>query len=357
MKSMQMTTEFFLIRALGDDNVDSAIESLLRCGGDRFDGVKINVVEECETREVTLNRIAELRDTDKDCFIFVDDIRFEGDWWTALESAEVDGDIVGFSMVDPKNRRLQDFGYDFILLDGRLTYRGLHKHSDPKKLNLPACRQCDSVCGCCMWIRKEVFDAVSQFPEEGCNRWGEMLFSHLAKKKGFRTVVLSHHLKHYGTSTKNTGNAVLSSPSWLIERELWEQVAEKFLDDVVPSKQVVRRVGLDLEQLISSAQRIMLYGCGTVAELIGESLAANQEFTVVSALPEEVGLRFLDRVVQPLSECNLDEWELILITPIGYRHVLEPLFKKNERARLVFLAETSGLHEVTYSIDHSSAER
>jgi len=349
---MNRTTEFFLIRALGGDNVDETIESFLRWGGDRLHRVKINIVDECETREVTLNKIAELRDKAKDCLIFVDDIRFEGDWWSALESAEVDADIVGFSMVDPKTGKLQDFGYDFILLDGRLTYRGLHKHSDPKKLNLPDCRQCDSVCGCCMWIRKEVFDAVSQFPEEGCNRWGEMLFSHLAKRKGFRTVVLAHHLKHYGTSTKNTGDAVLSSPSWLVERELWEQVAHKFFYDVIPSGRVSRLFESELEQVISAASKIMIYGCGTVAELIGERLLANKQFTVVSALPEEVGVRFLDRVVQPLSECNSDEWELILVTPIGYRHVLEPMFEKDERGQLIFLRETCSSSEIIYSIDH-----
>lgn len=141
VKPLHKTTEFFLIRASGGDNVDSAIESFLRSGGDRVDGVRIENVEECESREVALNCIAESRNNEKDCFIFVDDIRFEGDWLSSLKSAEHGGDIVGFSMVDPKTARLQDFGYDFNSLDGRLTYRGKHKHSDPETLTLVGSRE------------------------------------------------------------------------------------------------------------------------------------------------------------------------------------------------------------------------
>ena len=151
------------------------------------------------------------------------------------------------------------------------------------------------------------------------------------------------------------GDVVLSSPSWLIERGLWEQAAQIFLDDVVPSKQIVRLFDLGLEQIISAAEKIMMYGCGTVAELIGESLLVNKEFTVVSALPEEVGLRFLDRVVQPLRGCTLSEWDLILITPIGYRHVIEPMFKIDAQVRLIFLRETCSSNELIYSVDNSGS--
>ena len=351
MKTLQGTTEFFLIRALGGDNVDVAIESFRRTGGDRLRECKINVVDEDESRESTLNKIASQRDRQKHCFVFVDDIRFEGDWLSALEHGELNGDIVGFSMVDPKSGYLQDFGYDFVSLDSRLTYRGLHKHADPSELNLEASRECDAICGCCMWIRREVFEAVPIFPEQGNNRWGEMLFSHLAVKKGFKTVVLSHHLKHLGTSTKNTGNTVLSSPSWLVERTLWTKVAHECLSEVKPRAKIVRSVDPTLERLVSQSDKTLVYGCGTVAEFLVRHLLNEKNYTVVSALSEEVGLEFLGRKIQSLDNSCVSEYSLILITPIGYRHIIEPMFKREARSQLLFVSEKESDDEIVYSIE------
>lgn len=225
---LNMEPQFFMINALTELNSKECLSSFFQTSGLNLRHDDIHIVKERETREITLNHILNIRDTSRDLFVFVDDIRFKEGWWQALQEATEVGDIIGFSMTDPRTQLLQDFGYDIVKIDSQLTYQGLYKHYDPNSLNLPPYRECSSVCGCAMWIRSDVLNAVGKFPLEGKNRWGELLFCAQAKKLGYQTVVTSQHLEHYGTSTKQKTDKKLSSLSWLIERDLWEKVAQKF---------------------------------------------------------------------------------------------------------------------------------
>mgnify|MGYP001773823985 CR=1 FL=1 len=321
--NLETSTQFFMIRALPEPNAQECLitfyESIdFNCG-------EIKIVDEKETREETLNHILKARDKDRNLFIFVDDIRFKPGWWQALSNASEDGDIVGFSMIDPQTGLLQDFGYDFVTIDNQLTYRGLHKHCSPNSVNFPKSRECSSVCGCAMWIRKDVFHHVSEFPLDGQNRWGEMLFSVQAKRNGFKTVVVSSHLDHYGTSTKNKADAKLSSLSWLIERDLWNQAATLYLNEVEISESIIRKLSDRLLEMITSSDRVVIYGCGTVADFICNNLF-NKDFYVVAGLTEEIGEIFLGNQIQDVNKFKYEKNDLVIVTPIGYKDKIEPFF-------------------------------
>ena len=212
-------TQFFMIEAHGGQFKKNTLNSFINtCKKIKIDDIKI--FKEKKSREVTLNSILKNRDINKDILIFVDDIIFLKGWHKSLNKNAKDGRIIGFSMLKEDGKLIQDFGYDLIEIDGALSSQALHRDKLLTKKKLPPFRKCSAVCGCAMWISKTVLDEVKQFPLEGKNRWGEMIYSHLARRKGFKTIVLSSHLIHLGTSTKLQKDPLLSSNSWLIEKDV-----------------------------------------------------------------------------------------------------------------------------------------
>ena len=327
--------QFFMIRALPDPNAKECLSTFYGTIGFDISENEIKIIDEKETREETLNYILTVRDKARDLFVFVDDIRFRQGWWQALNEASLVGDIVGFSMIDPKTGLLQDFGYDFVTIDSNLTYQGLYKHCDPDSVKFPRHRECSAVCGCAMWIRKDVLHAVPEVPLEGQNRWGELLFSAQAKKCGFKTVVSAKHLDHFGTSTKNKADIKLSSLSWLVERELWQKAAETYLKEVEITQRISRKLSARFQKTISASGRILIYGCGTIADFIGRKLSG-KEFHIVAGLAEEIGKKFLGVEILDVREFEYNADDLVIITPIGYRGKIEPLFSEC-CARLVWI--------------------
>ena len=212
-------TQIFMIEALGGVYKKKSLKSFSSTF-QQFNPKDICIIKEKKTREATLNVILKKRDKNMNLFVFVDDIIFLPGWNKSLDKKINDELIIGFSMLKPEGKIIQDFGYDFIELDGNMSYSGLHKGLLLKKKKLPHFRKCSAICGCAMWIGKSVLDKVKEFPLEGNNRWGEIIYSSIAKRKGFQTIVLSSHLIHYGTSTKIKKDTLLSSNSRLIERRM-----------------------------------------------------------------------------------------------------------------------------------------
>ena len=147
MADFQSSTDVFMIRALPPPSAAESLASFFGTAKGEWSIDQITVVDELGSREATLNAILARRNRDRDLFVFVDDIRFTPHWLEDLSPARNFGDVVGFSMVDPQTGRLQDFGYDFVEIDGVLTYRGLFKHSRPEDVQCLGYRECASVCG------------------------------------------------------------------------------------------------------------------------------------------------------------------------------------------------------------------
>jgi len=331
---MHPNIELFFIKTLPDEYLERTLETLKSTVIDKSFLKDYIVVEELSTREQTLNNIIKIRNKKKDTLIIADDILFRDGWLEALEKSYQNGDIIGFSMIDAKKGLLQDFGYDFIKIDGKLSYQGLYKHESLDNFNLPTYRYCDSVTGCAMLVKSHVFDIVAEFPQEGSNRWGEMIFSHLAAKQGLKTIVLSAHLEHYGISTKQKDSVKESSLSWLVERGLWDYAVEKHLLDVTPIKSVFTIVDEKLKDKIEESKNLLIYGCGVNADKI-ISILNIKKYIVCSDLPEEIGRTFHGKCVMDVKLVNFELFDNVLITPIGYDEDILPKFTNFKMKKLL----------------------
>lgn len=330
-------TEYFLIKTtLGAPNKDTEDSFFRTIPSTKR--IKVKTIIENDCREATLNQILKLRNPEKNLFIFVDDIIFRRGWFESLEQHVARELIIGFSMLHPHTNKLQDFGYDFITIDGQLSVEGLHKNQDIGSLSLLNSRECSAVCGCAMWISKEVLSVVKAFRKEGMNRWEELIFTHEAYRSGFKCKVLSSHLFHFGTSTKVSNDVKLGSISWLIERHMWREVVNKFLYDAVPKKKIIREISPALRNYIHSKNKIILYGCGTIADFIFNNIEGTSvEF--VSNLKEEIGCCFNGKRVKAIGDLIDIKFDAILITAIGYEEQIMPALSELFSEKVEPLAE------------------
>ncbi len=318
---------FYLINAQSSQDVERTLNSFYKTTRMSGKHLHVNVVEEKRTREYTLNHILENHPDTRDLLIFVDDIIFTEKWLQSLANNYENGDIIGFAMVHPESKKLQDFGYDFVTLNNHLTYEGKYKGRDSSTIDLEAWRECDAITGCVMFIKAEVLKLVKKFPVEGRNRIGELLYSHIARQHQKKTIVLGHSLFHFGTSTKQSSDPKLGSISWKGEKEIWDSVVKQFLSDVRPSLNYVASVGAELQLEIESKERVMMYGCGTVAAEILKSINSSN-IVVVSGLIDEIGTRFFGYDVFDVARHDVMDYDLVIISPVGHeRDILDSYYQ------------------------------
>ncbi len=342
-------TQFFMIESHGGKFKKKTLESFSLTTKE----IKISdivIIKEKKTRENTLNFILKKRDISKDLFIFVDDLIFLKDWYKSLDQNIRDGVIIGFSMLNKDGKTIQDFGYDLIKLDDKLSSRGLFRGERLSQKKLPKSRICAAVCGCAMWISKKVLNHVKFFPLEGQNRWGEMIFSNLAKKKGFETIVLSSHLIHYGSSTKIDKNPILSSDSWLIEKKMWNKVSSIFFNDISVSKSMYSRFSKEFISKINSSQSLLVYGCGTISEYVTNNILKNKKFHYASVLPEEIGKKINNKVIKNFNKINLKEYDKIFISSVGYENKILKFVPQKFRNKIICIKKSHSYKYINYSL-------
>lgn len=343
-------TQFFMIQAHGGKFKKNTLLSFINT----FKKVKIeeiNIFKEKKSREHTLNSILKNRDKEKNIFIFVDDIIFLNGWHKSLNKNAKDGTIVGFSMLKADGKLIQDFGYDLIELDDSLSSKALYRDELLTKKKLPPFRQCSAVCGCAMWISKTVLNEVKKFPLEGKNRWGEMIYSNLARRKGFKTIVLSSHLIHLGTSTKLNKDPLLSSNSWLIEKDMWNKISLKFLKDAPISKKLKSRFSPQFIDLIKNSKKLLIYGCGTVSNYISKNFITNKtKIDYVSTLSEEIGQKFYNKTIKDLNKINFVDYDRIFISAIGYEKKIIDKIPEETRHKIITIKKSVKKNNINFEI-------
>lgn len=329
--------ETFLIQSLGGEYTRKTIKSFLISTGFQNNYKKdINIIKEESSRESTLNKILLSRNKNLDLLIFVDDIEFRENWYKNLNKYKVKGDIIGFSMLKPDKKTIQDFGYDFASIDGNITYKGMHKNELINKVKIEPYRECSAVCGCLMFIKKQVLNKIDHFPF-GYNRWSELLFCNLARKEGFKTIVLKSKCIHLGISTKNNKNINLSSVSWTIEKELWEITKKDNLINVeipIDDKfKYSRKIDNKLFRKLSTSSKILFYGCGSICEYF-LNICSELNIDITSSLEEEKDKVFSNKSVLDINKLDFESYDFILITPIGYKDKIINNFPKKIWPRL-----------------------
>ena len=346
--------ETFLIQSLGGKYTRKTIESFLISTGFKNNYQKeINIFKEESSRESTLNKILLSRKKNLDLLIFVDDIEFRENWYENLNKYKDKGDIIGFSMLKPDKKTIQDFGYDFASIDGNITYKGMHKNKLLNKINRGAYRECSAVCGCLMFIKKHVLNKIDHFPF-GYNRWSELLFCNLARKEGYKTIVLKSKCVHNGISTKNNKNINLSSISWTIEKKLWEITKkDNLINAEIPINdkfKYFRKIDNKLFSKLSTSSKILFYGCGSICEYF---LKIGIEFNIdiTSSLEEEKNKIFFNKPVLDINKVDFAAYDFILITPVGYKDKIIKNFPKKIWPRLNWTNIKEKSNQTIFSYD------
>jgi len=337
----------YFIKSLSDRYIHKTIKSLYNTIPQNIE-VNYTIVEELNQREETLNHILTLNKDKREILIIADDIEFIDGWFESLQSNYSKGDIIGFSTLFPDSDIVQDYGYDFVTINNKLSYKGLFKNENINKVNIDKVRVCDSVCGCAMFIKGEVLNNVKEFPLDGNNRIGEMIYSKLAKDKGFKTIVLDKFLYHGGISTKTNKDINLSSISWLIEKDNWGYNVKKYFKDVNPKLNYTRLMSKKLINYLNKSKQILVYGCGTIADFI-LGFENDYNFDICSGLKEEIGKKFHEKIIMNVNKVDKLKYDLILITPVGYEDFIKKEYFSNIETK--FIIENNNKNNLEYNIN------
>ena len=168
-----------------------------------------------------------------------------------------------------------------------------------------------------MYIKKEVISKIPQISLDGMNRWGEYIYMNKAKKLGYKIIVLGHYLYHYGKSTKNNPNKILSSESYLLERRIWRNIVDKYIDKNQIAIHIKKTLSNKLKKIVLSNKKILFYGAGTVSEFIYNKLKNNLDLNNIdfcSGLIEEKGKLFCNKRIIFYKDINFKNYDAIIIT-------------------------------------------
>jgi GT2 family glycosyltransferase len=309
----------------------------------------LHVIREQATREDTLNLGMEIVGIDDDILFTADDIEFTNGWYQALKQYYNMGEIIGFSMLYPKTDTIQDRGYDLVKVDSRVVLEPKDRGMREEEVKPFGFREVDSLCGCFMLVKKNVFRYVKKFREEGCNRWGEFIFISEARKNGsVKTIVLDHLLYHHGISTKVNQNVKFSSNSYRYEKPLWVNVVDKFIDQSWIRDHKLTTFGeKDILEITKHNRNILIYGIGTVAEsLLNHILGYENNIQFATGLDEETGTTFGHKKVLNINDIDVNEFDLIVITPLNVgmdilrKHFTDRI-DKNSSGQIAIVKEVS----------------
>ncbi len=266
----------------------------------------VHIVKEKEYREATLNAVLQEYGND-DILIFGDDIIFTKGWFEFLTRNKDKGDIIGFSMLYPGTDIIQDTGYDLAKIDDEIILKPENRGKQRNEIEKFNFRECDSINGCALFIKKRVIEKIPKAPLEGMNRWGEILYMNEAKKQGFKVIVLGHYLYHYGKSTKINPNKLLSSESYLLEKKLWKNIVDRYIDKKQIKIQFKKVLSDELKNTLLANKKILFYGAGTVSEFIYEKLKQDLDLRFIdfcSGLLEEKGKNFCNKKLSFIKTFN-----------------------------------------------------
>ncbi|MEW5801186.1 MAG: hypothetical protein AB1847_03680 [bacterium] len=342
-----------ILSALGKRAARTCIDSLLdTIPGDGFD---LFLVAERDFRERTLNYALSLAGVDQDILFVGDDIEFTPGWYDALTANYSQGDILGFGMLYPGTDRVQDRGYDLVQVDERITLEPKDRSCLRTEAAPFGCRPCDSVCGCLMMVKAGIFKSIPRFPEEGQNRWGEFIFMSQARKHGARVRVIDHYLYHSGKSTKSNPDKALSSTSYGIEKTIWKSIVDRYVEPKFITRRYRSGISEALAHTLNEAADILIYGAGTVCEVLLRHLH-DKGITLCSGLSEEQGTIFCGYPVKSCAEAFDSHFDLLVITPLClgndiYRRSCVPLLQNKGKGGAPAIAVTLRIEGDRYIYD------
>ena len=320
--------------------IENCLESLRLNTQISFD---LKLFQEGESREITLNNILSEM-TGIDILVVADDVLFTKGWDQALLAHWKENRILGFSMTYPGGEIIQDRGYRLISIDGIVRSEAIDRGLKVASVTPFEYESRTSMTGCFQAIPASVSKSLNQFPLEGSNRLGELLYHSLAIKKGIEVGVVGHFLEHPAKSSKQNPNNKLSSESYLYEKDLWTQVTQDFRLDELTSVEITREIEQDLYDWFNLPG--LIYGAGTTTEF----LAYNNDIKshhLCSGLPEEDGMKFLGKSISHKDNIDWKNIKRVLITVEGKEGLISrdlKNFSSNINIHAVKIRKTENVH-------------
>lgn len=328
-----------VLSALGNAVAQHCISSLL--GTTPETDFDVYLVRERGFREQTLNRALLLAGIEEDILFVGDDIEFTAGWYEVLKANYNEADILGMSMLYPGTTKVQDRGYDLVQIDDRIILQPKDRGISRDDITPFTIRYCDALCGCFILVKSKVFRQVPDFSEEGQNRWGEFIFTSLARKKGASVGVIDHFLYHGGKSTKTNKYKKFSSISYQLERRIWEAIVSKYVDRELIKYTYHSELSSTLASKLSDAKDVLLWGAGTVSELLLSHLS-NKDVSICSGLFEEEGVDFRGFRVENYKKALERSHDLIVMTPLDrgaslYETHVAPRIRKQRNTEVIVI--------------------
>ena len=320
--------------------IENCLESLRLNTQISFD---LKLFQEGESRESTLNNILSEM-TGIDILVVADDILFTKGWDQALLAHWKENRILGFSMTYPGGEIIQDRGYRLISIDGIVRSEAIDRGLKVASVTPFEYESRTSMTGCFQAIPASVSKTLNQFPLEGSNRLGELLYHSLAIKKGIEVGVVGHFLEHHAKSTKQNPNNKLSSESYLYEKDLWTQVTQEFRLDELTSVEITREIEQDLYDWFNLPG--LIYGAGTITEFLA-SKSDIKPHHLCSGLPEEEGMTFLGKSISHKDNIDWTNIKRVLITVEGKEELISrdlKNFSSNINIHAVKIRRTENVH-------------
>lgn len=320
--------------------IDNCLESLKLNTQISFD---LKIFQEDESRESTLNNIlSEMAGID--ILVVADDILFTKGWDQALLSHWKENRILGFSMTYPGGEIIQDRGYRLISIDGIVRSEAIDRGLKVTSVTPFEYASRTSMTGCFQAIPATVSMRLNQFPLEGSNRLGELLYHSLAIKKGIEVGVVGHFLEHHAKSTKQNPNKKMSSESYLFEKNLWTKATKDFKLDELTSIEITREIEQDLYDWFNLPG--LIYGAGTITEFLDDNIDLNSH-QLCSGLPEEDGMDFLGKSISHIDNIEWANIKRVLITVEGKESLISQdlkNFSSNINIHAVKIRKTERVH-------------
>ena len=320
--------------------IENCVESLRLNTQISFD---LKLFQEGESRESTLNNILSEM-TGIDILVVADDVLFTKGWDQALLAHWKENRILGFSMSYPGGEIIQDRGYRLISIDGIVRTEAIDRGLRVASVTPFEYESRTSMTGCFQAIPASVSKSLNQFPLEGSNRLGELLYHSLAIKKGIEVGVVGHFLEHHAKSTKQNPNKKLSSESYLYEKDLWTQVTQDFRLDELTSVEITRQIEQDLYDWFNLPG--VIYGAGTITEFLASKNDIKPHH-LCSGLPEEDGMKFLGKSIAHKNNIDWKNIKRVLITVEGKEGVISrdlKNFSSNINIHAVKIRKTENVH-------------
>ena len=320
--------------------IENCLESLKLNTQISFD---LKLFQEGESRESTLNNILSEM-TGIDILVVADDVLFTKGWDQALLAHWKENRILGFSMTYPGGEIIQDRGYRLISIDGIVRSEAIDRGLKVASVTPFEYESRTSMTGCFQAIPASVSKSLNQFPLEGSNRLGELLYHSLAIKKGIEVGVVGHFLEHYAKSTKQNPNNKLSSESYLYEKDLWTQVTQDFGLDELTSVEITREIEQDLYDWFNLPG--LIYGAGTITEFLAYKNDIKPHL-LCSGLPEEDGMKFLGKTISYKDNIDWKSIKRVLITVEGKEGIISrdlKNFSSNINIHAVKIRRTENVH-------------